>query len=199
VKREGALVPDRRPVRDRARVPVLRDGDHGVQDQDRVLQPAINPYWFGKNSPTLANASFLFHHTPYLTLAARTPASSGSCVVAITLVLACPAGYALARLAGAWARASASDLPHLPRSRRRCCSSRSSRVIKQAHLTDSIWSLVLVYPSFTVPVLDVAADGVLQDDPAGARGRRARRRCVAPRRRSCASSSRSRSRGSSPS
>src|SRR5207248_11353822 len=24
-------------------------------------------------------------------------------------------------------------------------------VIKQAHLTDSIWSLVLVYPSFTVP------------------------------------------------
>src|SRR5205814_6817903 len=35
------------------------------KDQTEFYDPSINPYWFGKHSPTLSNASFLFHHTPY--------------------------------------------------------------------------------------------------------------------------------------
>ncbi len=72
-------------------------------------------------------------------------------MVAITLVLALPAGYALARLAGRVGQTLGvgifltylipPTLLFIP----------FFAVIKQAHLTDSIWSLVLVYPSFTVP------------------------------------------------
>ena len=120
------------------------------KDQTEFYNPAINPYWFGKNSPTFANASFLFHHTPYLTWLKNT-VIVGVCVVAITLVLAVPAGYALARLAGRVGQSLGvgifltylipPTLLFIP----------FFAVIKQAHLTDSIWSLVLVYPSFTVP------------------------------------------------
>ena len=111
---------------------------------------SVTPYWFGKHSPTWANASFLFHHTEYPTWLANT-AIVGACVVAITLLLAVPAGYALARLAGRVGQSLGigifltylipPTLLFIP----------FFAVIKQAHLTDSIWSLVLVYPSFTVP------------------------------------------------
>ena len=150
------------------------------KDQSEFYDPSVTPYWFGKDSPTLANASFLFHHTQYPTWLANT-AIVGVCVVAITLVLAVPAGYALARLAGRVGQSLGvgifltylipPTLLFIP----------FFAVIKQAHLTDSIWSLVLVYPSFTVPVLDVAADGLFQNDSAGARGCRACRRGVANR------------------
>jgi multiple sugar transport system permease protein len=120
------------------------------KDQTEFYNRDINPYWFGKDSPTWANASYLFHHTPYPTWLANT-AIVGVCVVAITLVLALPAGYALARLAGRVGQTLGigifltylipPTLLFIP----------FFAVIKQAHLTDSIWSLVLVYPSFTVP------------------------------------------------
>src|SRR4029453_15678361 len=75
----------------------------------------------------------------------------GVCVVAITLVLAVPAGYALARLAGRVGQSLGigifltylvpPTLLFIP----------FFWVINQAHLQDTIWSLVLVFPSFTVP------------------------------------------------
>jgi multiple sugar transport system permease protein len=75
----------------------------------------------------------------------------GVLVVVITLALALPAGYALARLSGRWGQSMGvgifltylvpPTLLFLP----------LSRVISTLHLHDSLWSLVLVYPSFTVP------------------------------------------------
>jgi multiple sugar transport system permease protein len=75
----------------------------------------------------------------------------GLSVVAITLVLAVPAGYALARMTGAWAQTLGvaifltylvpPTILFIP----------FSRIIAALGLQDSIWSLVLVYPSFTVP------------------------------------------------
>ena len=59
------------------------------------------PFGFGKGSPTTKNYGFLFHHTQYLTWV-RNTALVGVVVVVITLALALPAGYALARLAGRW-------------------------------------------------------------------------------------------------
>ena len=53
-----------------------------------------------------------------------------------------------------------------------------SRVISDLHLSNSLGSLILVYPSRD-PVLDVALDGFLQDHPARARGRGADRRLLA--------------------
>jgi multiple sugar transport system permease protein len=114
------------------------------------------PFFFGEGSPTTKNYSFLFHETQYLTWVKNT-ALVGIAVVVITLVLAVPAAYALARLSGRWGQTMGvgifltylvpPTLLFLP----------LSYVIShfpiggRAGLQDSLWSLVLVFPSFTVP------------------------------------------------
>ena len=120
------------------------------KDQTEFYDPSINPYWFGKHSPTLSNASFLFHHTPYPRWLGNT-AIVGLCVVAITLVLAVPAGYALARLSGRVGQSLGvgifltylvpPTLLFLP----------LYWVIKTLQQQDKLTALILVYPSFTVP------------------------------------------------
>ena len=107
------------------------------------------PYWFHK-SPTLSNARFLFDHTPYEHWL-RNTALVGIIVVLITLVLAVPAGYALARLSGRVGQSMGvgifltylvpPTLLFLP----------LFWVISKLHLQDSLGALILVYPSFTVP------------------------------------------------
>jgi multiple sugar transport system permease protein len=76
----------------------------------------------------------------------------GLVVVAITLVLALPAAYALARLTGRWGVPLAigifavylvpPTLLFLP----------LSRIVVLLGLQDSLWSLILVYPGFTIPL-----------------------------------------------
>jgi multiple sugar transport system permease protein len=108
-----------------------------------------NPFIFNQ-PPTLENLRILFSDTLYGRWVANT-AFVGVVVVAITLVLALPAGYALARLAGRWGEQLGiaifltylvpPTLLFIP----------MARVISDLGLQDSLWSLVLVYPSFTVP------------------------------------------------
>ena len=69
----------------------------------------------------------------------------------ITLLVAIPAGYALARLAGGWGQSAGvgiflvylvpPTLLFLP----------LSRLVTQLGLKDTLWSLILVYPWFTIP------------------------------------------------
>ena len=107
------------------------------------------PFWFNK-PPTLEHFRYLFEQT----LFGRWLLNSliiGVCVVAITLATAIPAGYALTRLAGRNAEALAigifltylvpPTLLFLP----------LSRIISWVGLQNSMWSLVLVYPTFTIP------------------------------------------------
>jgi multiple sugar transport system permease protein len=108
------------------------------------------PFKFNADSPTLANYKFLFQQTDYPTWLENT-VIVGVAVVAITLVLALPAGYALARLSGRWGQGVGvgifltylvpPTLLFLP----------LSRVVADLDLTDRLWSLIVVYPSFTVP------------------------------------------------
>ena len=108
------------------------------------------PYKFNAGSPTLDNYRFLFEETGYRQWLENT-AIVGVAVVAITLVLALPAGYALARLSGRWGQSVGvgifltylvpPTLLFLP----------LSRVVADLDLNDRLWSLILVYPSFTVP------------------------------------------------
>ena len=108
------------------------------------------PFGFGKGSPTTRNYGFLFHHTQYLTWVKNT-ALVGVVVVVITLALALPAGYALARLAGRWGQSLGvgifltylvpPTLLFLP----------MSWVIAHANLDNRLLSLIIVFPSFTVP------------------------------------------------
>jgi multiple sugar transport system permease protein len=108
-----------------------------------------NPFLFYE-SPTLEHVKRLFYETLYGQWLLNT-AFVGVLVVLITIALAVPAGYALARLSGGWgARLGIGifltylvppTLLFIP----------LSRVVVNLHLDDSLWSLVLVYPSFTVP------------------------------------------------
>jgi multiple sugar transport system permease protein len=101
--------------------------------------------------PTLASYGYLFHHTDYVRWLANS-CFVGVLVVVITLAVAMPAGYALARLSGGVGRSMGvgifltylipPTLLFLP----------LSRVVSQyLHLSDRLWALVVVYPSFTIP------------------------------------------------
>jgi multiple sugar transport system permease protein len=108
------------------------------------------PYKFNADSPTINNYKFLFQETDYLQWIENT-VIVGLVVVGITLVLALPAGYALARLSGRWGQSVGvgifltylvpPTLLFLP----------LSRVVADVGLNDRLWSLIVVYPSFTVP------------------------------------------------
>jgi multiple sugar transport system permease protein len=107
-------------------------------------------HWEFWNYMTFHHVTFLFKHTEYPTWLENT-VIVGVAVVAITLVLALPAGYALARLSGGWGQSMGAaiflvylvppTLLFLP----------LARLIAELHLKDTLWSMILVYPSFTVP------------------------------------------------
>jgi multiple sugar transport system permease protein len=118
-------------------------------DQDLYNLEAV-PFKFNENSPTLSNYRFLFEQTNY-ELWLKNTAIVGAAVVLITLVLSLPAAYALARLSGSWGQSVGvgifltylvpPTLLFLP----------LSRVVAELDLNDRLLSLILVYPSFTVP------------------------------------------------
>lgn len=108
-----------------------------------------NPFIFNLK-PTLNHLHLLFNETGYVRWLGNT-ALVGVIVVGITLLLGVPAGYALARLTGRWGQRLGiiifltylvpSTLLFIP----------LSRVVAILGLQDTIWALVLVYPSFTLP------------------------------------------------
>jgi multiple sugar transport system permease protein len=114
-----------------------------------LLRRENNPFLYNQ-PPTLEHLRVLFIDTLYGRWLLNT-AFVGVLVVAITLLLALPAGYALARLTGRWGEQLGigifltylvpPTLLFIP----------LSRVIAILGLQDSLWSLVLVYPSFTIP------------------------------------------------
>jgi multiple sugar transport system permease protein len=118
------------------------------QDGDLYNLQSI-PYWFNE-SPTMEHIDYLFTDTLFLRWLGNT-ALIGVCVVAITLVVSLPAGYSLARMPGRTAENLGigifltylvpPTLLFLP----------LSRVISLLGLQDSLWSLVLIYPTFTIP------------------------------------------------
>ena len=108
-----------------------------------------NPFLFHVK-PTMANLNLLFGETRFLRWLWNTTLV-GVIVVAITLLLSIPAAYALARLTVRWGERLGigifltylvpPTLLFIP----------LSRVIAILGLQDTIWSLVLVYPSVTIP------------------------------------------------
>jgi multiple sugar transport system permease protein len=108
-----------------------------------------NPFIFNL-PPTLDHLRLLFNETRYVRWLGNT-ALVGVLVVFITLVFSLPAAYALARLTGPWGQRIGiaifltylipPTLLFIP----------LSRIVAGLGLQDMIWSLVLVYPSFTIP------------------------------------------------
>jgi multiple sugar transport system permease protein len=107
------------------------------------------PFWFNER-PTLEHFEYLFEQTLF-TRWLWNSLVIGLCVTAITLVTAVPAGYSLARMTGRTAESLGigifltylvpPTLLFLP----------LSRIVAALGLQNSMWSLVVVYPTFTIP------------------------------------------------
>ena len=114
-----------------------------------LLNTENNPFLYNE-PPTLEHLDFLFTETLYPQWLLNT-ALVGIAVVAITLLLAVPAGYSLARLSGKWGQRLAIGIFLTYLVPPTILFIPFSRVIGDLGLQDSLWALVLVYPSFTVP------------------------------------------------
>ena len=122
-----------------------------------------NPFLYN-DPPTLANLRLLLDQTPYLTFV-RNSVGIGVLVVVITLVFSLPAAYALARLTGRWGGRLGiaiflvylvpPTLLFIP----------LSRMIASMHLQDSFWALVVVYPTFTIPLSTWLLNGFFKSIP----------------------------------
>ncbi|MEA2527303.1 MAG: multiple sugar transport system permease protein [Thermomicrobiales bacterium] len=108
-----------------------------------------NPFWYN-DPPTLANVRLLFEKTNYQTFITNTLVVAFF-VVIITLIGAVPAAYSLTRLAGRWGESLGiaiflvylipPTLLFIP----------MSRVVAELGLRNTRWSMVVVYPTFTIP------------------------------------------------
>ncbi len=118
------------------------------RDHD-LFNPENNPFLFNE-PPTLEHLHLLFFETLFVKYLLNT-LFVGVVVVIITLVIAVPAAYSLARWSGRWGETLGigifitylvpPTLLFIP----------LAKVIAFFKLHESIWSLVLIYPTFTIP------------------------------------------------
>ncbi|MGA8181184.1 MAG: carbohydrate ABC transporter permease [Desulfobacterales bacterium] len=114
-----------------------------------LYNPNNNPFFFTA-PPTLHHLKYLIHDTLFITFMLNTTIV-GIVVVAITVLLAVPAAFSMARMAGRWGDNMGigifltylvpPTLLFIP----------LSRVVSFLNLQNSLWSLILVYPTFTIP------------------------------------------------
>jgi multiple sugar transport system permease protein len=109
-----------------------------------------NPFTFN-DPPVWQHVAYLFSETPFLTFV-RNTLWIGLLVVAITLALALPAAYALARLNRPWSTPMAIGMFLVYLVPPSLLFLSLSRVVVELGLQDKIWALVVVYPTITIPV-----------------------------------------------
>jgi multiple sugar transport system permease protein len=115
-----------------------------------LYNPANNPFILNE-PPTSDHITLLFNGTPFLTFVWNT-VWVGVLVVAITLLLALPAAYSLARLNRPWSTPMAVAIFFVYLVPPSLLFLSLSRVVAGVGLQDSTWSLVLIYPTITIPV-----------------------------------------------
>jgi multiple sugar transport system permease protein len=118
------------------------------QDKD-LYRSGNNPFIFNE-PPTLEHLTFLFNETNYMVFL-RNSLFIGVMVVLITLVFALPAAYSLARLTGSWGERAGiaiflvylvpPTLLFIP----------LSRIVVALGLNNTLWALVLIYPTISIP------------------------------------------------
>ncbi len=114
-----------------------------------LFSPTNNPFWLNEGI-TFEHLDLLFKQTLFTTFLLNT-FLVGLAVVVITVLLAVPAAISLARIAGRWGEnvgigifltyLGPPTLLFIP----------LSRIVSILGLQNSLWSLILVYPTFTVP------------------------------------------------
>jgi multiple sugar transport system permease protein len=119
------------------------------QDAD-LYNAQNNPFVFNLD-PTTKHISFLFTDTKFLTFAVNT-LWVGVLVVAITLAAGLPAAYSLARLNMRWASGLGIAIFFVYLVPPTLLFISLARVVSILGLQDSTWSLVVIYPTITIPV-----------------------------------------------
>lgn len=114
-----------------------------------LYKPNNNPFLYN-DPPTLANLDLLWNDTSYRTFVLNTLIVALA-VVVITVLAVVPAAYSLTRLAGRWGESLGiliflvylvpPTLLFIP----------LTGVVADVGLQNSKWSMVLVYPTFTIP------------------------------------------------
>lgn len=128
-----------------------------------LYTPDNNPFLYN-DPPTLANLDLLWNDTNYRTFILNTLIVALG-VVLITVVTVVPAAYALTRLAGRWGEGLGiliflvylvpPTLLFIP----------LTGVVADVGLQNSKWSMVLVYPTFTIPFCTWLLMGFLRSVP----------------------------------
>jgi multiple sugar transport system permease protein len=118
--------------------------------EDGDLYDVTNNPFIYNLPPTLKHVTFLFPDTNFPRFLWNS-AFIGVAVVLITLLLAVPAAYSLARLVGRWGERSGiavflvylipPTLLFIP----------LYQIVSFLHATNTVWALILVYPTITVP------------------------------------------------
>ncbi|MFL6252085.1 MAG: carbohydrate ABC transporter permease, partial [Actinomycetes bacterium] len=119
------------------------------QNRD-LYNPDNNPFFFNL-AATPDHVLYLLRQTAFLTFVWNT-LWVGLLVVGITLVLGLPAAYSLARLDRPWSGPMAIAIFFVYLVPPSLLFLSLSRLVVAAGLQDSTWSLVLVYPTITIPV-----------------------------------------------
>jgi multiple sugar transport system permease protein len=118
------------------------------EDRD-LYRSANNPFLFNL-PPTLVHLDLLFNNTNFLVFL-RNSIFTGILVVIITLVISIPAAYSLARLVGRWGERAGIGIFLVYLVPPTLLFIPLSRVVVSLGLHNSLWSLVLVYPTITIP------------------------------------------------
>jgi ABC-type glycerol-3-phosphate transport system permease component len=119
------------------------------QDSD-LYRRRNNPFIFNE-TPTNDHIDLLFNRTGFATFAWNT-LWVGVLVVLITLALSLPAAYSLARLDRPWAGRMGISIFFVYLVPPTLLFLSLSRLVVAIGLQDSTWSLVVIYPTITVPV-----------------------------------------------
>jgi multiple sugar transport system permease protein len=122
-----------------------------------------NPFLYN-SAPTLSHIRLLFQQTPYLTFV-RNTVVIGVLVVLITLAFSIPAAYALARLTGRWGGRLGVGIFLVYLIPPTLLFIPLSRMVASMRLQDTIWALVVVYPTFTIPLSTWLLNGFFKSIP----------------------------------
>jgi len=118
------------------------------EDRD-LYRTANNPFIYNL-PPTLGHLKLLLQGTNFPVFL-RNSFFIGVLVVIITLVISIPAAYSLARLTGRWGERAGIGIFLVYLVPPTLLFIPLSRIVVSLGLYNSLWALVLVYPTFTIP------------------------------------------------
>jgi multiple sugar transport system permease protein len=118
-------------------------------NRDLIRSTNMMPLVFN-DVPTLQNFDLLLNETNYKQFVFNS-IFVGIVVVLITIIIAVPAAYSLARLTGKWGERLGIGIFMVYLIPPTLLFIPLARVVSTLRLQDSLWSLIVIYPTFTIP------------------------------------------------